>query len=81
MARTSVAMNLVSMFAIVGFAIFTTQYLQSVPGSIGIAAYRSGLAAAGPAGSPAARAPACSTPPAPPSPTALTTPRPERRSP
>ncbi len=28
----SVAMNLVSMFAIVGFAIFTTQYLQSVLG-------------------------------------------------
>jgi MFS transporter, DHA2 family, multidrug resistance protein len=28
----SVAMSLVSMFAIVGFAIFTTQYLQSVLG-------------------------------------------------
>ena len=28
----SVAMNLVPMFAIVGFAIFTTQYLQSVLG-------------------------------------------------
>src|SRR5581483_8553656 len=28
----SVAMNLISMFAIVGFAIFTTQYLQSVLG-------------------------------------------------
>ena len=34
----SVAMNLVSMFAIVGFAIFTTQYLQSVLGMKPLAA-------------------------------------------
>jgi DHA2 family multidrug resistance protein-like MFS transporter len=34
----SVAMNLVAMFAIVGFAIFTTQYLQSVLGMSPLAA-------------------------------------------